>query len=368
MAEARGRPTGERDAGRGPDPLRRVRRSVRAVLLRLLSRGTRDGAEPLPDLRSLRRILLVSVSPRLGNTVLATSGVAALADALPDAELHFLGGPTAPALLRGLRLARVQSIDRRGVWLPWRLLRLVRALRREHYDAAIHLSTATGSFGALLVGVSGARHRLGVRRAEGNVFFTTAVEAPEAAHKVDQVLELLRNLGVAASGERRLALDPAERAAAARSLEESFGAGGPPVAIFVGARARKGKVWPLAGYARVADGLRAQGIPLLVLLGPEELARESEIRAALGAASYRYEPDLRRVAALLAGCRAVLAPDSGPMHRAIAAGAPTVAVFVRANFERWGPRPPRGAVVYDPDGTRAGEALDAVLKLCAGTP
>jgi ADP-heptose:LPS heptosyltransferase len=73
------------------------------------------------------------------------------------------------------------------------------------------------------------------------------------------------------------------------------------------------------------------------------------------------------VAALLAGCRAVLTPDAGPMHLSIAAGAPTVAVFVRGNFERWGPRPPRGAVVYDPDGTRAGEALDAILKLCAGT-
>ncbi len=364
---AESRPAEARGAGRGRDPLRRLRRTLRAALLRLLARGTRDGAAPPPDLRALRRILLVSVSPRLGNTVLATAGVAALADALPEAELHFVGGPAAPALLRGLRVARVRSVDRNVGWLPWRLLALVRALRRERYEAAIHLSTATGSFGALLVGVSGARHRLGVRRREGNVFFTTAVETPEAAHKVDQVLELLDRLGVDASGERRLVLDPGERAAAARTLEEAFGAVGPPVAVFVGARARKGKAWPLAGYARVAEGLRAHRIPVLVLLGPEELAREAEIRAALGPARYLHEPDLRRVAALLAGCRAVLTPDSGPMHLAIAAGAPTVAVFVRANYERWGPRPPRGSVVYDPDGSRAGEALDAILKLAAGS-
>jgi ADP-heptose:LPS heptosyltransferase len=340
---------------------------VRAGVLRLLSRGTGEGGAPRPDLRVMRRILVVSVSPRLGNTVLATAGVAALVDALPEAELSFVGGPSAPALLRGLRVARVRGIDRLGIWLPWRILPLVRALRRERYDAAIHLSTATGSFGALLVGVSGARHRLGVRRAEGNVFFTTAVEPPAAAHKVDQVLELLGQLGIGASGERRIALDPEERAAAARALEEGFGAAGPPVAVFVGARARKGKAWPLSGYARVAEGLREQGIPLLVFLGPDELAREGEIRAALGAAQYRHEPDIRRVAALLAGCRAVLTPDAGPMHLSIASGAPTVAVFVRPNFERWGPRPPHGAVVYDPDGTRAGEALDAVLKLCTGT-
>jgi ADP-heptose:LPS heptosyltransferase len=72
------------------------------------------------------------------------------------------------------------------------------------------------------------------------------------------------------------------------------------------------------------------------------------------------------VAALLAACRAVLTPDSGPMHLAVAAGAPTVAVFGRANFERWGPRPPRGRAMLDPEGRRAGEVLDAVLKACTG--
>jgi ADP-heptose:LPS heptosyltransferase len=102
---------------------------------------------------------------------------------------------------------------------------------------------------------------------------------------------------------------------------------------------------------------------LLVFLGPEERAREAEIRAALGPAHYVDEPDLRKVAALLAACRAVLTPDAGPMHLAVASGAPTVAVFVRRNFERWGPRPPRGRVVYDPDGSRASEVLDALRKL-----
>lgn len=355
-----------RAAGRGSDPLRRLRRSVRGALLRLLARGAGDGSAPPPDLRSVRRLLLVHVSPRLGNTVLASAGVAALAEALPETELVFVGGPAAPPLLRGLRVARVHVVARGDAWRPWRLLGVVRALRRERCDAALHLSTATGSLGAFLVGVSGAPHRLGVRREGGNVFFTSAVPMPEATHKVDQVLELLERFGVAGRAECWLALAPDERAAAARSLEASFGARGAPVAIFAGGRARKGKAWPLAGYARVAEGLRAQGIPLLVLLGPEELGREAEIRAAIGEAEYRAEPDLRRVAALLGACRAVLTPDAGPMHLAVAVGAPTVAVFVRANYERWGPRPPQGAVVHDPDASRAGEVLDAVLKLCAG--
>jgi ADP-heptose:LPS heptosyltransferase len=354
----------DRDEGRGRDPWRRLRRGIRRILLRGLAVVTPDGAAPLPDLRACRRILLVCVNQRLGNTLLATAPVGALAEALPGVALDFVGGPLAPAVLAGLGIRRFRTVARSDSWKPWRLLRLARELRRERYDAAIHLSTATGSLGALLVAASGAPHRIGVRRTDGNVFFTSAVEAPQEDHKVDQLLALLATLGIEARGERRLALGADEREAAAKTLRERFGlAAGSPIAIFVGSRARKGKAWPLPAFARVAAGLRDQHVPLLVFLGPEERAREAEIRAALGPAHYVDEPDLRKVAALLAACRAVLTPDAGPMHLAVASGAPTVAVFVRRNFERWGPRPPRGRVVYDPDGSGAGEVLDALRKL-----
>jgi ADP-heptose:LPS heptosyltransferase len=364
--EIRAEPGGR---ARTHDPLRRLRRSLRRPLLMLAGLASGDGSAPLPDLRACRRILLVCVNQRLGNTVLPTGAVAALADALPETELHFVGGAPAPAVLGGLRLASVRAVARWDPFKPWRLLGLLRAIRSLRCDAAIHLSTATGSLGGFLVAASGARHRIGVQRADGNVFFTSAVEPPTALHKVDQLAELLARLGVPtpAGVERRIALSPAERTEAARALEQRLGAdAGAPVAVFVAGRARKGKGWPLESFARVVEGLRAQRIPVLVFLGPEEAPRAARIRAALGSAHFVEEPDLRRVAALLSTCRAVLTPDAGPMHLAVAAGAPTVAVFARSNFERWGPRPPRGSVVFDPDGRRVGEVLDAVLKARGG--
>jgi ADP-heptose:LPS heptosyltransferase len=358
-----------RAAGRGRDPFRRVRRGVRRFVLAGIARFAGDGTAPLPDLRACRRILLVSVNERLGNSVLPTAPVAALAAALPGVQLDFLGGPLAPALLRGLGVANVRTVKRSDAWRPWRLLALVRALRAERYDAAIHLAGSTGSLGAFLVGTSGAAHRIGVRRADGNVFFTSALAPPDEVHKVDELKAMLRQLGVDATGERRLALADEERREALERLARELGPdAAAPIAIFVGGRARKGKAWPLAAFAKVAEGLRAHHLPLLVFLGPEELAREPEIRAALGAAHYLHEPDLRRVAALLACCRAALAPDSGPMHLAIAAGTPTVAIFLRQNFDRWGPQPAQGRVIYDPQGRRAGEALDALLKVANRTP
>jgi heptosyltransferase-3 len=355
--------------GRARDPFRRVRRAVRRIVLSAIAPFTSDGSAPLPDLRSCRRILLVSVNERLGNSLLPTAPVAALVAALPGAEIDFVGGPLAPALLRGLGVGRVYTVTRSDAWKPWRLFGLARTLRRARYDAAIHLAGSTGSLGALVVGTSGATHRIGVRRADGNVFFTSALEAPPDVHKVDELRALVRQLGIEATGERRVALAPEERAEAADRLARALGPGaGAPVAIFVGGRARKGKAWPLSAFAKVAEGLRAQHIPIVVFLGPEEIAREAEIRAALGAAHYVSEPDLRRVAALVAACRVALSPDSGPMHLAIAAGTPTVAIFARQNFDRWGPQPAQGRVIYDPHGKRAGEALDAILKLAARQP
>jgi heptosyltransferase-3 len=355
-----------RASGRRRDPFRRLRRTVRRFVLSAIAPFMGDGSAPLPDLRGCRRILLVSVNERLGNSILSTAPVGALTAALPGVQVDFLGGPLAPALLRGLGVGTIHTVARFDAWKPWRLLALARTLRRARYDAAIHVTGSTGSLGALLVGVSGATHRIGVQRPDGNVFFTSTLAAPPDVHKVDELGALLRQLGIAATGERRLALAPEERAEAAARLARELGPdAAAPVAIFVAGRARKGKAWPLDAFAKVVEGLRAQHIPILVFIGPEERSREAEIRAALGAAHYLSEPDLRRLAALVASCRVALSPDSGPMHLAIAAGTPIVAVFVRQNFDRWGPQPAQGRVIYDPHGRRAGEALDAILKLAA---
>jgi heptosyltransferase-3 len=69
------------------------------------------------------------------------------------------------------------------------------------------------------------------------------------------------------------------------------------------------------------------------------------------------------VAALVAECAAVVTPDSGPMHLAIAAGAPTVALFRKPNHVRWGPRPPCGEVVFDPRGEDSERALGFLARI-----
>ena len=349
-----------------PDRRRRLRRGLRGAVLRAATRFTPRGDAPLPDLRKCRRVLAVSVNFRLGNTILATVGVAALLEALPGVELDFLGGPSAAAVFASFPLRRVRVVSRRDLFSPLRLARLVRELRRERYDAALHLSTATGSFGAFLTGVSGAPHRVGCLRRGGNVYFTSTLPSPRSRHKVDQVHELLAGLGIRSDAERTWIFSDAERGWAEVCLDEALGRGrGPALAFFVGARERKGKGWPLQHFAALAEGVRRRGLHPVVFLGPEEAARAAEIRSALGSALYVQEPDVRKVAALVGACAAALTPDAGPMHLAIAVGTPTLAVFRKSNHERWGPRPPHGRVHHDPEGTDPAGALEALLSLAS---
>jgi ADP-heptose:LPS heptosyltransferase len=347
------------------DPARWLRRKMRGGLFSLFSRWLPSPEpRPLPDLRKLERVLLVHVNQRIGNTILVTPGLSDLLAHMRQARVDFVGGAHAPGVLEGYGFGRIDVVSRSDILLLWRLFGLVRRLRGERYDAAIHLGTSSRSVGPFLTGLSGATHRIGRQRESRGVFFTTPMARASARHKVDVALEYLTALDVSASGERQMLLRADEIAAAEDSLRARIGDDAPrPIVFFVGGRARKGKDWPLASFAGVAQGVRARRIPLVVLLGPEEKAREAEIRRTIGEAVYIEGGSVRSAAAIVRCCGAVLTPDAGPLHLSLAAGAPTVAVFRKSNFDRWGPRPPRGEVVHDPGGTGVDRALETLLRL-----
>ena len=346
--------------------LRTVRRALRRAALRGLAGFAPAGDAPAPDLRRCRRVLLVLVNFRLGNTLLGTSAAEAVARALPDCRVGFLGGPAAPVLLAAAPIARVHVFAPGDRWRPWRWLALVRALRRERYEVALHLGSSPTALGALLLRLSGAPERVGWRGRRGNLFYTSGIPPSDARHKLDALSDLLRAVGLDVAVERRLSLRADERERAAAFLAARLPAGsGAPVTLFSGGRIRKGKAWPLAGLAEIARRLRERGVPLVAVLGPDERARWPEIRAALGAAHYLEVPPLRELAALCARSRAVVVPDSGPMHLAIASGAPVIALFRRANHTRWGPRPP-GEAIVDAEGREVEAVLRALERVSAG--
>ncbi|MFN8422622.1 MAG: glycosyltransferase family 9 protein [Anaerolineae bacterium] len=115
------------------------------------------------------------------------------------------------------------------------------------------------------------------------------------------------------------------------------GAARGPLAIHPGP-ARRSLRWPAAAWAAV--GATAPGDAVVLTGGPGEVALTADLAAALAAVGRTSidlagRTDVAALAAVFARCRAVLGPDSGPLHLAAAVGTPTVHLY--------GPRRRRGS-------------------------
>ena len=103
------------------------------------------------------------------------------------------------------------------------------------------------------------------------------------------------------------------------------GLAGAPFAVLAPGAAHATKRWPVSHWIALAERLRAAGLGLVVVGGPDDrgaaqhLAQHAEV--ATGAFS------LQETGALLARARATVSGDTGVMHMATGVGTPVVALF-----------------------------------------
>ncbi|MFF6825844.1 glycosyltransferase family 9 protein [Streptomyces longwoodensis] len=127
------------------------------------------------------------------------------------------------------------------------------------------------------------------------------------------------------------------------------------------------RCWPLDRYAAVADTVRGRGLRVVVTGGPGE----DDLVAGLAKQAALPDTDLfggglpyRRLAALVAGARAVVSGDTGLAHLAVAHATPSVTLFGPTPPSRWGPPDaPRHQVLWHPgpDGDPHGTEPDPAL-------
>lgn len=157
-------------------------------------------------------------------------------------------------------------------------------------------------------------------------------------HVQDQFLEFANFLGIQETDPSwDFVFTPQERA-----WQRAFFAHIPRPAVgLVIASAHAHKDWPPANYARIADFIdqRLNMDPILIG-GPS--SREQQIAEGIAAkCSNRpvvaLEKSIRRTMLQLEGCRLVVAPDTGPLHIAVALNRPTVGLYGYSNPKRCGP-------------------------------
>lgn len=254
------------------------------------------------------RILFIT-STRIGDVVLSSGLVGHLAETKPGARFTIAGGATPLSLFAdtpGLeRLLPVVKRPHGGHWLAlWRETRGVR------WDQVIDLrGSLTGHFLR-----ARSRHRLGPQGRD--------------LHRVKAYAQLL---GLEAQPPAPGFFVSTEREARIAARLE----GRAPLLALAPAANWVGKTWPAERFAALAAGLTGPtgpmaGATILLLGGPEDAATVAQVASDLPGErviSVVGEPDLLDVYAMLGDVRLFVGNDSGMMHLAAAAGAPTLGLF-----------------------------------------
>lgn len=290
--------------------------------------------------------ILFIASSRIGDAVLASGLIKRLHDEHPDASFTIVAGPLSAPLFAdtpGLeRLIVMEKVKGGGHW--FRLWRQVRGRRW-----ALIVDRRGSSIGRLL----SARRRL-IHR----------VQPGEPTHKV---IEAARLLGAADDPPPPFLFTSPQTEARAEAL---LARGSGPILALGPAANWAGKTWPLERFAQLAVELMGPAGPLhdgrLLLLGGPADRPAAELLSRLfpreRCIDLTGQADLLTVYACLKRVRLYVGNDSGLMHMAAAAGAPTIGLFGPSDDRLYGPWGPNARVVRGTRSLAQIQALDPHLN------
>ena len=284
------------------------------------------------------RILFVT-SNRLGDAVLSTGLLGHLIRTNPGARITVVCGPVAAGLFARMPgLERVIALEKRqmgGHWLP-----LWACVATTWWDLVVDIR------GSALSWLVPTRRRAVMRRSTG--------------HKTRQLAAVF-------------GLDPPplpvvwtsadDRAKAARLLPADR-----PVIALAPTANWLPKIWPVERFVAAFQALSGGHAQAVVIAGPgdTERAMAAPLLAALpGAIDLVGNLSLPEIAAVLARVSLFVGNDSGLMHLAAAAGAPTIGLFGPTNAAEYGPSGPNARAVIAASGRMEDIAVQQILLAAA---
>jgi heptosyltransferase I len=286
----------------------------------------------------LRRVCIVMMSA-VGDAVHVLPVINALKRHSPEARITWVLQPAPATLVRGHRsIDEILIFDRSKGWAAFADIR--RQLAGHAFDLVINLQVYFKA--GVVTRFTRAPVKLGFDRArarDANWLFTTHRIPPHPLqHVQDQYFEFLTALGIAYEPVVwDLGPWPDERASQ-RQFYDQFDR---PVAAIVVATSKPQKDWLPERWAEVSDALwhDFQLQPMLVGgRSPREVHAEQIImQRAAHAPHSALGSGLRNLVGILDGSSLVLAPDTGPLHMAVALDRPVISLMGYTNPKRTGP-------------------------------
>ncbi|SDU21247.1 ADP-heptose:LPS heptosyltransferase [Verrucomicrobium sp. GAS474] len=326
-----------------------------------------------------RRLLIVRPD-RVGDVIIASSCLAHVAAAFPEAEVFFAARPVMAPLFQdhpSLAAAGFFALpDPRATFVE-RVLLLRRKLKEGRFDAVVSLHPDPAlNLAAQLAGIP---RRIGYGSGWTDFALTGAVPDRRKEFRMREAsynFDLLKPLGIAAPEEESLRAVVSLPRASRETLDQKLGEAVAgrlkhyvclhPSAFSPIAR------WPVAHYLDLALRLRARHGAAIVLVGHQfDDPSHREFRAGAQAANLPFvdltgKIDLAELAWLLRGALALVTRDTGPSHLAAAVDCPVVVLFGRVEAPygptRWAPLGNRVEVLRSRAVRRAGEARDAFFR------
>jgi lipopolysaccharide heptosyltransferase III len=272
--------------------------------------------------------LVINVA-RIGDTLLVTPAMRAIAAAFPGCRITALAHPKRAEVLEGLPfLERVGGITKNTA--PWR-----GRLGGRRWDYAL-----VYGFDAPLVAYAlrAADRVIAFRQPDEalnrRLWRCVEVPAPQSEHGVAHRMRLATALGIPAAG-RRLAYSvaPQEAAAARRRLAADAAPDASPL-VGLNISTFPTKVfrrWPLEHYRELSERVFAEWprAHVLVLGGDDEREEALTLKARLGerATAYAGRLSLRESAAVMSYTDLYVGLDSGPTHLMSAFDIPIVGLY-----------------------------------------
>ena len=223
---------------------------------------------------------------------------------------------------------------------------LAQTLRAQRYDALLVLRpTPRNTWAAFRARVP---LRIGTGYRAYSVLFNRrwfGHRRTNQKHEAEYNLELVRKLIGKDPGPPQyyLSAPPGEREAAEALLTETgLDRTRPMVAIHPGSRG-SALAWPPERFARLAAGLRQDGIQVLVTGVASEADLTAPVAAAEGVVDLTGRTNLGQLAWIYKHCDCMLANSTGTLHLAAAVGTKVVGIYPAAEINspvRWGPYGP----------------------------
>lgn len=309
---------------------------------------------------SSQRFLVIRLSS-IGDIVHVLPAVAAVGEASPQAEIHWVVETRHAALLAGNpcvhRLVKLDTLGWRKKLTSVQTLRSVAqgvaALREVEFDAAIDFQGLYKS--ALIAWLSRARERLGfaeywLREPAAALLYTERVSPHGCEHVIQMNLALVERLVGRARAPTRWQFPLPRTEADERYVEQQLAALGSQEFIVINPGGGwTSKCWAPENYAELIRRLENEFSGDILLTGsPEEetLIRDI-IQNSRSRRAKRFAATIVQFIALVRRAKLFLSGDTGPLHVAAAVATPVVAIYGPTDPVRNGPFSPADIALWN---------------------